>query len=243
MLRCGIGVDVIGQTSDLTGYRLVSGPMTYMLRPGFAEKVRAFVEAGGMYVSTYCSGWVNEEDLCFMGGFPGPLKDVLGVWDEETDALDETQRNHFTWQGKRYETKDFCALIHPEGAKALSEYEDCFYRGYPVLTENTFGKGKAYYIAARTGMDFLTDFYHTAIRQAGIAPLIPELPRGFLYAERAGDKGRFLFVMNTVPRENTVCLPDCRDAETAPFGHTESQFHLPPLVYSAWRTSRCCWRR
>ncbi|MCR4887297.1 MAG: beta-galactosidase [Clostridiales bacterium] len=224
MFRCGIGVDVIGQASDLTGYRLVSGPMTYMLKPGFAEKVRAFVEAGGVYVSTYCSGWVNEEDLCFMGGFPGQLKAVLGVWDEETDALDEGQRNHFTWRGKRYETKDFCALIHPEGAKKLAEYEEHFYRGYPVLTENALGKGKAYYIAARTGMDFLRDFYAALIQQAGIAPLIPDLPRGFLCAERTGNKGRFLFVMNTVPRENAVSLPDCRDAETGEAVKGETAF-------------------
>lgn len=214
MIRNGVGVDVIDQQCDLTVYKLVSGPMTYMLKPGFAKKVRTFVENGGVYVSTYCSGWVDEEDLCFMGGFPGPIKDVLGIWDEETDALDETQHNHFTWQDKTYETKDFCALIHPEGAKTMVAYQDAFYAGYPALTENTFGKGKAFYIAARTGEDFLEDFYAYAVKEAGITPLIPDLPKGVLCTERIGDAGRLLFVMNTVPRENTVRLPQCTDAET-----------------------------
>ena len=149
-----------------------------------------------------------------MGGFPGPIRDVLGIWDEETDTLDETQHNRLTWQGKTYETKDFCALIHPEGAKTMAAYQDAFYAGYPVLTENTFGKGKAFYIAARTGEDFLEDFYAYAVKEAGITPLIPDLPKGVLCTERIGDAGRLLFVMNTVPRENTVRLPQCTDAET-----------------------------
>lgn len=214
LLRAGFGVDIIDETCDLSSYRLIAGPMTYMLRPGFAQRVREFVEKGGVYVSTYCSGWVNEEDLCFMGGFPGPLKDVLGIWDEETDALDETQRNHLIWQGRRYETKDFSALVHVEGARALALYEDHFYRGYPALTENAFGKGTAYYIAARTGEDFLKDFYLFAAAKAGVTPLIAGLPQGVLCTERIGDNGRFLFVMNTLPEEVPAPLPKGTDAET-----------------------------
>ena len=33
----------------------------------------AFVKAGGTFVATYWSGVVDENDLCFLGGFPGPL--------------------------------------------------------------------------------------------------------------------------------------------------------------------------
>ena len=182
-----------------------------MLRPGFAGRVRAFVEAGGTYVSTYCSGWVNEEDLCFMGGFPGPLRDVFGLWDEETDALDETQRNRFTWNGKTYEAKDFCAVTHPEGAQVLAAYEESFYRGAPALTVNAFGKGCCYYVAARTGEEFLCDLYAHVAKEAGLSPLLPALPHGVLCTERVGANGRFLFVMNTVPEERTVTLPACAD--------------------------------
>ena len=213
VLRNGLGADVIDEDCDLSPYRLVIGPMTYMLRPGYADRVRAFVEQGGIYVSTYCSGWVNEEDLCFLGGFPGPLRDVTGIWDEETDALDETQHNHFTWQGKRYETKEFSAVVHAESARPLADYEDAFYAGSPALTENAFGKGACYYIAARTGGDFLRDFYAFAAKRAGLTPLMESLPEGVLCAERTGDQGRFLFVMNTVPRENRVMLPACVTVE------------------------------
>lgn len=214
VMRNGFGCDVIDETGDLTPYRLVIGPMTYMLRPGFAERVKAFVENGGVYVATYCSGWVDGEDLCFPGGFPGPLKDVFGLWDEETDAVEEGRHNHFTWRGVRYETGDFAALTHPEGAEVLAEYEDDFYAGYPAVTENAFGRGRCYYLAARTGEDFLRAFYRFAAEQAGLSPLLPTLPDGVLCAERVGDQGAFLFIMNTVPDETVVTLPGCAVAET-----------------------------
>ena len=214
LYRQGFGADVIDQTCDIQKYRLVIGPMTYMLRPGFAERVQAFVRAGGVYVATYCSGWTNEEDLCFMNGYPGPLRPVFGLWDEETDALDETQRNHFTWRGKRYETRDFSALVHAEGAQVLAEYEENFYRGYPALTRNIYGDGACYYIAARTGADFLMDFYALVAREAGVEPLLPKLNQGVYCARRVGDGGDFLFVFNALPRENAVCLPPCSNVRT-----------------------------
>lgn len=208
LLKNGFGADVIDENGDLSKYRLAVGPMTYMLRPGYAEKVKAFVEKGGVYVATYCSGWVDEEDLCFQGGFPGPLRPVFGLWDEETDAVDENQRNHFTWQGVRYETRDFAALVHPEGAQVLAEYEDEFYAGYPVITENAFGQGRCYYLAARMSGEFLRVFYRFVTKRMGLAPLLRKPPDGVLCAERVGEKGTFLFLMNTAPTETLVNLPE-----------------------------------
>lgn len=213
-LQAGYGVDVVDESREIADYKVVCGPMTYMLRPGFAEKVKAFVAAGGTYIATHCSGWVNEEDLCYMNGFPGPLKEVFGVWDEETDALDETQQNHFTWNGKRYEVKKWAALVHPQGAKVLAEYEENFYKGYPALTVNEYGKGKCYYMAGCAGEDFLREFYKYVTAEAGLAPIVENLTEGLVCTERVGVNGRFVFVMNSSPAERTVELPACENVRT-----------------------------
>ena len=200
-------VDIIDQTCPLDGYRIVIGPMTYLLRPGFADRVKRFVSEGGVYVSTYVSGWVNEDDLAFLGGWPGPLKEVLGIWDEETDTLDETQHNHFSWQGRTYRVDDYAALVHARGAEVLARYDEDFYRGDPALTRNTFGKGLAYYIAARTGTDFLRGFYGALCEKLGLTPLVRDLPEGVDCASRAGSQGRFLFLLNGNPHPVTVNTP------------------------------------
>ncbi len=207
----GHNVDVIDQNGDLAKYKILCGPMQYLLREGFAEKVESFVRAGGTYIATYITGWVDRDNLAFLGGYPGPLKKVLGIWDEETDALDETRHNRFTYQGKAYLCKEVCALIHAEGAQVLSTYEENFYRGMPALTKNVFGKGCAYYIAARTDRDFLTALYGDIAKEANISPLMVNLPQGVMCTERTGDKGTFLFVMNTQPEERKVTLPPSLD--------------------------------
>jgi len=157
---------------------------------------------------------VNEENLAFLGGYPGPLRSVLGIWDEETDALDETQANSFCYNGTKYACKEVCALVHPETAQSLAVYEENFYQGMPVLTKNRFGNGSAYYIAARTGRDFLKAFYGELAKEQNLQPLMDTVPDGVICTERIGDKGNYLFVMNTQPEEREVVLPVALELRT-----------------------------
>ena len=69
--KLGIGVDVIESLSDFKPYRLVVAPMLFMLKPGVAARLEAFVEGGGTLVLTYLSGIVNETNIVFRGGWPG----------------------------------------------------------------------------------------------------------------------------------------------------------------------------
>jgi beta-galactosidase GanA len=116
--KAGVSVDMIDSTKDISGYKLVVAPMLYMLRPGMAEKIEKFVQSGGAFVATYMTGYVDEHDLCFPGGFPGPLKNVLGVWCEEIDALFDGERRRISWNGKVYEARELCEIAHLIGAGA-----------------------------------------------------------------------------------------------------------------------------
>ena len=91
--RLGLNTDVIDMTHDLAPYKVVAAPLAYMLRPGFADRVREFVSNGGTFLTTYLSGIVDENDLCYTQGSPGPLKDVLGIECLETDILDDAITN------------------------------------------------------------------------------------------------------------------------------------------------------
>jgi beta-galactosidase len=102
---------------------------------------------------------------------------------------------------------DFCELTHAKTANALAAYSQEFYAGMPALTENSFGAGRCYYIAARTGEDFLQDFYRYIASKADVMPLLKNIPQGIGVAKRMGENGReFLFVMNFLPEENTITL-------------------------------------
>src|SRR5699024_8791422 len=63
--EAGIDTDFLNMDDSLEGYAVVAAPLNYMYKPGYAEKVRRFVEGGGIYVTTYFSGIVDDTDLCF----------------------------------------------------------------------------------------------------------------------------------------------------------------------------------
>jgi beta-galactosidase len=211
----GIPVDIIDSSlivkpGNLDKYRLLVAPMLYMLRPGVAEAIDAFVRRGGTFVATYICGQVNESDLTFLGGFPGPLRETLGIWCEEVDALYPEDRNAIVWNGKYYEAGGICELIHTEGAEALGAYSSDFYAGRPALTVNKRGNGKAYFIAARTGGtrtgdEFLYDFYSFIADEAAVKrALDTELPKGVTAQIRSDGEKDFIFVLNFTSREQRV---------------------------------------
>ena len=207
--RCGVDIDVVDEGADLSGYALVAAPMLYMVKPGVAEKLESFVQKGGTLVATCRTGCVDRDDLCFLGGFPGPLRRLLGVWIEETDALYDGETNEIRMaDGRTCACSTLCDLIHAETARVLGEYGRDFYAGMPAVTVNDFGAGHAYYIATRPGVEFLADFYRSRLAEAGVAPLIRDLPAGVQAASRAGADGRYLFVMNFSGKPVQVQLPE-----------------------------------
>ena len=200
----GIPVDVIDMDRDLSQYKLVIAPMLYMVREGVGERIEAFVEAGGTFVSTYWSGIVNETDLTYLTGFPGPLRKTLGIWSEEIDGLYDHETNNIQLDDQNplgltgeYEVRELCDLIHLEGAKALAYYGKDFYQGRPALTVNQFGKGQAYYMAARQKLDFNRDFYQALAKDLRLKRVIEQdLPVGVTAQVRSNETTDFIFVLN-----------------------------------------------
>ena len=200
----GVAVDVINADQDLSGYKLVIAPMLYMIRDGFGEKVEAYVNNGGHFVTTYWSGIANGTDLCFETGRPGPLRKVLGIWSEEIDVLYDSDVNYVGG----YEARIFCDLIHTEGAETILTYEQDFYAGRPALTRNKCGAGEAWYIAFRSYDTFLSNFYDDRIRDYGIERALDiDLPAGVTAAIREDEIHRFCFLQNYTDRKQVIDLP------------------------------------
>lgn len=210
----GISVDVVNMDRDFGGYKLVVAPMLYMVREGVGERIEEFVRAGGTFVATYMSGMANESDLCFLGGFPGPLRKTLGVWAEEIDVFYEEQKQSVVAAGGNalglsgeYAARDYATIIHPEGADVLATYGHDFYKGEPALTVNRFGDGEAYYVASRNNERFIDDFYGSlAARLKLRRALDTELPTGVTAQLREDGERAFVFVMNFTPEPKAVDL-------------------------------------
>src|SRR5918992_5040128 len=77
--EAGIACDVVAPGADLARYRLVVVPNLYMVSAAAAERLAAFVAAGGHALISFFSGIVDECDRLHEGGFPGPWRELLGL--------------------------------------------------------------------------------------------------------------------------------------------------------------------
>lgn len=193
----GISVDIIDSEQDFSKYDIISAPMLYMIKPSVEEKLCKFVENGGTLVSGYITGYVDEDDLCFLGGFPGgKLKDLFGIWNEEIDTIYPEDKNSVLMNGKEYPVFDYCEIIHPSTAEVLGKYTSDFYADTPAVTVNNYGKGKAYYAAFRGDCDFLVDLYEIANPGVETAEEYIEHKDGVTVTVRENETKKYFFVQN-----------------------------------------------
>ena len=206
---------MIDSDQDFSRYKLLVLPMLFMFKPGVVERLRSFVEAGGTLVATYFTGYVDECNNCSAGGNPGGEagRRLFGLWSEDFDGLEPAARQSIVWNGKRYSVSDYAEILRLEGAEVEAVYGDDFYAGTPAVARRKLGTGRVIYIGARTGMDFLNDFYGALLDDAGIEPVLSGLPESVRAARRrAVDGGEYYFLYNLKTEDQTVKLPQMMEA-------------------------------
>ncbi len=202
--RLGADMDVVGSDEDLSDYNVVVAPMLYMLQPGTAENLKRFVERGGQLFATYCTGYVDKEQLCFLGGFPGDgLKSLFGIVSEEIDSLYPSDRNGIVLEdGSCWEVRDYAEILRVQDAQVLGTYADDFYKGTAALTCKEYGKGRAYYAAARTAAEQMQPLFGKLLADAGIP--VRKLPEGVECHVRSGESGNYAFYLNSTSEQVSV---------------------------------------
>jgi len=200
-------VDIVGPEDMLDSYQLLVAPLLYMTKPGYDEKIRAFTKAGGTFVTTFFSGIADENDLIITGGYPGILRDILGIWVEESDALPQGKENAFIYQGQNYPATVLCDLSHLEGAESLADYEVDFYAGMPAITCNHFGKGRAYCVQTRSNDTFYRTFLLNVCKEVEISPVMESSDAMLEITRRIKGEKTFYFLLNHGETESGICLP------------------------------------
>ena len=189
--------------------------MLYMVKPGFGEKIRQFVANGGTVIGTYLLGYVNDSTLAWLGGFPGDgLREVFGVTATELDTLYPGERNTAAFpDGSKAAIQDYCELLETaDNTDVLATYGEDFYKGYAVATHHAFGKGHAYYVAARMDADGNAKVFRAAMTQAGCT--MQTLPDGVEYHCREDERAVYHFYLNMTETDKTVAVPTGADLLT-----------------------------
>ena len=200
-----IPVDIVGTDADISKYSLVIAPLLYMNKDGYDDKIRNYVKNGGNYITTFFSGYVDENDRVLLGGYPGKQKDILGIWVEESDALYPEDSNSFIYKGTEYPATILCDILHLQGAREISTYEKDFYAGTPVLTRNKLGDGCVYYVGTHSSDEFYATFLRDICEELYIEPVL-NAPRDVEVTCRENEDYRFIFILNHKDEKTEVRL-------------------------------------
>ena len=200
-----IAVNMIPVDADFSRYKVIVAPVLYMIKPGMKEALEAFVANGGVLITTYMSGIVGETDNVYLGGYPGPLRALAGIWAEEIDALAPEQTNtvRFT-DGTTAKCRIVCDLIHTEGAESLASYTSDFYEGMPAVTRNAYGSGITYYLATDMDETGIAKVLDRAMEDGNVTAIIAE-PTPLEITKRTTEAATYYFVMNF--RDEAAPLP------------------------------------
>src|SRR6266566_1510637 len=209
--RLNVPIDIVQPDSDLSRYRLVIAPLLYMLRPEIARSLERFVAQGGILLTTFFSGIVDQNDHVVLGGYPGELRALLGIHVEEFDPWLEEMTNQVVIQDGPLQGSYPCTLwgevVHLEGARAIGVFASDYYADGPALTVHRLGKGQAYYLATQGGDELLAKLAQTLCQEAGVTPLM-KTTEGVEVTRRVRNDGRHVyFILNHNDSPEMVVLP------------------------------------
>jgi beta-galactosidase len=182
-----------------------------MLRPGVAKNLEQFVERGGILLTTYFSGIVDQNDRVALGGYPGELRKLLGIHVEEFDAWTENMTNQVMIEEGQLQGTYPCTLwgevVHLEGARAIGIFANDYYAMGPALTVHQFGQGQAYYVATQGSNELLAGLMRLLCQQASVSPVM-NVPAGIEVTQRVRADGRVVyFLLNHGDKPEVVTLP------------------------------------
>ena len=184
----GVTADVVPVRGAWDDYEMVVLPSVYLLSEETTRRVRDYVVGGGRLVVTYYTGISDEKDHVWFGGYPGSIRDVVGVRVEEFMPMG----NDFTGVPDHLDLSNG-AVAHDiadvigsvDGtATVLATFKDDPWTGMdgvPAIVANTFGEGRSVYVGARLGRE-------------GLALSLPEILESLGMAEAGGNDGRVLHV-------------------------------------------------
>ncbi|HRF67826.1 MAG TPA: beta-galactosidase [Muribaculum sp.] len=154
---------------DFSKYSMLVIPPLYVADDSLLMSIDKFVKDGGYVVMMHKSGYCNEHSAVRSVPAPGPLRDACGFYYQEYSTIGNMKlKDNVFGLGDRNSINTWYEFLVPETAKPLAYGDHPFFGQWPVITENSYGKGKLYYIGAYPSQELLDKIVRMAAVEKGI---------------------------------------------------------------------------
>jgi beta-galactosidase len=202
-------VDVISARAPLTGYKLVVAPALNVLPKDVADRLLAYVQAGGNLVLGPRSGMKDEYNALNIQRQPGPLAAALGGRVEQFYAFeDKVPVEGEFGSGAASVWAEQLSVSAPD-ARVLARYgaSNGWLDNQPAVITRRVGKGSITYVGAWLDEDLLAKLTSFLLNRSGVAPIVPNAPDGVEVCLRTGKGRAVLILINHNMTEVNITLP------------------------------------
>lgn len=229
----GIACGFAHPEDDLSRLKVFFVPHWVIWTEDWTALVEAFVRAGGTLIVGARTGTRNEDNHVIRDTPPGSgLAELCGVHVDEFGLLtppggkgladqmiraqgvmqlpsrpaESSRRSHFVKVGDRRVEASHCyELLKPaEGTEVLAQWDARFTSGTPAITSRKVGRGRVVYVGTYFTSELADAFIPMLLKQAGVGPLVEDLPAGVEVSLREGQGRKVLFLQNTTADPATV---------------------------------------
>lgn len=172
LLKLGVGVDVISYNQDIDKYKAVIVPTPTVMSEEFKNRLKQYVKNGGVLLSTFLAGLKNEYNTGISQSLPCGMTALFGIRVGEVEPVVERTVSRISLQQGNSEiigtNKYWTETLEENGAEIIGVYEDTFRKGIGVISKNSYGHGKAYYLGTGLVSDLLSEFLKVIVQDGQV---------------------------------------------------------------------------
>ena len=202
-------VDIVSDKAPLSQYKLVVAPSLNLLTSEAVANLEAYVKNGGHLVLGQRSAMKDEDNTLFTQRQPGPLGELLGAHVEQYYALTEPVPVSGSWGSSQSPLwAEYLTVTSPD-AKVLMTYgkSNGWLDGQPAAVTRQVGKGSITYIGTALEEPAMLKAAEWMLQDAGLKPVLPNLPEGVDAAIRSSADKRIVILTNYTAQEHKIQLP------------------------------------
>lgn len=182
---------------DFEKYALLVVPALYIADDALLERLAQYAHNGGHLLLTFRSGYADEYARARWVRAPGQLRDAVGASYEEYSNLHQPvslvsgQADFRLSSGAMAEGWADGLLL--EGAVPLAHYDHPHFGQFPAITSQPYGQGRVTYCGTLPDRSSRVKLAEWVMKQAGIHPLLPELPSAVQVTTARNPQGQKLW--------------------------------------------------
>jgi len=155
LTQAGLRVDVIPYSDAVNKYKFVIVPTPVIMGDTFKETLKDYVRGGGILLTTFLAAIRDKDHAAPRVSPPAGLTELFGARVGEGEpvfshsaATIELQFGPLDGKACKGANQFWTESLEPLGAQIIGRYADTYREGEPVITQNNYGKGMAYYMGA-----------------------------------------------------------------------------------------------